>query len=309
MSDRRPLVTRRRLLGAAGAIAGAGALEYASLRGAFDHRRFPGEAAVARFRASLQALDGDEGLAEGAIVHVGHATHVVSVAGTRALTDPWFYDPAFGALSHRTGPAVGPEGIGALHAIVVTHDHADHADLRAMDRLDKRALALVATNDLAARVRALGFAVEVLAPWRSLTVGAATITAVPAVHDVYEVGYVFSGAGRALYFAGDTRLHDGMPAIAERFLLSAALLPVDGTRVTGTALSVMTPADATRAAASLRAPLVVPTHAEARFSDPLAGHVLASTIEGAAAAFAASVARSLPNVRCVVPSVGELIRV
>jgi L-ascorbate metabolism protein UlaG (beta-lactamase superfamily) len=257
----------------------------------------------------LRALDADPSLAQGAIVHVGHATHVLSVAETRVLTDPWFYDPAFGAMSHRTGPAVGPEGVGALSAIVVTHDHADHADLRAIDRLDKRALAVVATNDLAARVRALGFAVEVLSPWQSLGLGGAVITAVPALHDVYEVGYVLSGAGRTVYFAGDTRLHDEMAVIAERFPLSAALLPVDGTRVTGTALSVMTPDEATRAAALLRAPLVVPTHADARFSDPLAGHVLASTIDGAAAAFAASVARSLPHVRCVVPSAGELIRV
>jgi L-ascorbate metabolism protein UlaG (beta-lactamase superfamily) len=307
--SRQRWLTRRRALAGAGALAGIGVLEYASLRGSFDHRRFPGAAGAERYAASLDALARDPQLAAGAVVHVGHSTHAISVAGVRVLTDPWFYDPAFGALSHAAGPAVGPEEIGALDAVLVTHDHADHADMRAIDRLDKRALAVVATSDLAARARSLGYAAEVLAPWETIAVGGAQVTAVPGLHDVYEVGYVVSGAGRAVYFAGDTRLHDDLPAIAERFRLSAALLPVDGTRVTGAAMHVMTPDDATHAAATLRAPLVIPSHAEARFSDPLAGHVLATSIEGAASIFAARVARSLASVRCVVPAAGELVRV
>jgi L-ascorbate metabolism protein UlaG (beta-lactamase superfamily) len=307
--SRAAVLTRRRVLAGVGALAGAGVLEYTSLRGSFDHRSFPGATGAERYAASLAMLARDGDLDAGAVVHVGHSTHLISVAGVRALTDPWFYDPAFGALSHAKGPAVAPEGIGALDAVLVTHDHADHADMRAIDRLDKRAIAVVATNDLAARVRSLRLRAEVLAPWRTIAIGAARVTAVPGLHDVYEVGYVVEGAGRAVYFAGDTRLHDDIPAIAERFRLSAALLPVDGTRVTGEASYVMTPDDATRAAATLRAPLVIPSHAEARFSDPLAARVLASTIEGAPSIFAGAVARSLPRVRCVVPSAGDVVRV
>jgi L-ascorbate metabolism protein UlaG (beta-lactamase superfamily) len=309
--SRRHLLTRRRALAAAGAFVGAGVLEYASLAGAFDHRRFPRDRkGDVRYRTSIHALGNDSALADGAIVHVGHSTHVLSVAGARFLTDPWFFDPAFGALSHIAGPAVAPEDIGPLDAILISHDHADHADIRAVDRMDKSAVAIVATSEFGAKMQAAGFrAVEVLAPWRTISVGHATVTAVPGKHDIYEVGYVVVGAGRSIYFAGDTRLHEDLPAIAERFALSLAILPVDGTRLTGGAMHVMTPDDAVKAAAILRAKLVIPSHAEARFSDPLAGHVLASTIEGAPALFAARMARALPAVPCPVPSPGEVVGV
>jgi L-ascorbate metabolism protein UlaG (beta-lactamase superfamily) len=177
-----------------------------------------------------------------------------------------------------------------------------------MDRLDKRARVVVATADLGARIRALGFpVVDVLSPWESLPIGPAVVTAVPAQHDIYEVGYMVSGAGRAAYFAGDTRLFDGIRAIAESFRPSIAVLPVDGTRLTGGALHVMTPGDAVEAARILRPSLVVPSHAEAYLSDPLARYALASTIDGAGAIFVDRMSSSLPEVRATLPSPGDIL--
>jgi len=304
-----PKITRRRLLGggaAALAIGGAGFLEAQSFDGRYDHRSWPGASGADRFARSRAALAGSEG--DGALVHVGHSTHLISIAHVTFLTDPWFYDPAFGALAHVRGPAVAPEDVGALDVVLVTHDHADHADMRALDRLDKRARAIVATADLASRMRALGFAdVAVLPPWEELRVGAASVTAVPALHDVYEIGFVLRGAGRCVYFAGDSRLHPDLPAIAERFSPTAAILPVDGTRIRTGGRHVMTPDDAVSAARTLGVSLAIPSHAEARFSDPLAATFLASTIEGASALFRDRMSRSLPAVGCAVPASGELV--
>ncbi len=302
------LWTRRRALAAALAGAAAGAVEVLSLRGRFDHAALLPPSARERFAASRDALGSSPELSLGALVHVGHSTHLLAVAGARLLTDPWFYDPAFGALSHVRGPATLPESIGDLDALLVTHDHADHADMRAIDRLDKRALAIVATDDLAARVKALGFAdVTVLRPWETRTVGRARVTAVPAQHDVYEVGYVVEGAGRRVYFAGDTRLFDGLQEIAERLRPSAAILPVDGTRVRTGGLHVMTPDDAVIAAERLGVELAMPSHAEAYLSDTLARVALATVIEGAGGKFAQAMAMALPKVRCVVPESGALV--
>jgi L-ascorbate metabolism protein UlaG (beta-lactamase superfamily) len=300
---------RRALLAGGAALVGAGALEALSLDHAFDHRslptRVPGDAE--RYAASIARLEADAKLAAGAIVHVGHSTHLLSIAGARFVTDPWFYDPAFGALAHVGGPAVAPEQVGRLDAVLVTHDHADHADDRAMDRLDK-ARAIVATDELAARARRIGYKeVFVLREWQSMDVAGAKITCVPGKHDIYEIGYVVEGGGHKVYFAGDTRLHEDLPAIQERLAPSFAILPVDGTRLRGDPLHVMTPDDAVKAAKILGVAAAMPSHAETWFSDPLVSTFLATSIRGANQLFAARMREGLPAVRCVVPRPGELV--
>ncbi len=246
--------------------------------------------------------------ARASIVHVGHSTHLLSIGNYRILTDPWFFDPAFGALAHERPPAVRPTDLGRLDVILITHDHADHADLRAMDQMDKRALVIVSTSALAARIRGLGYReVGVLAPWEERKVASVTIAAVPALHDIYEIGFVVRGSDTSVYFAGDTRLHPDLPAIKERFAPEVSILPVDGTRLAGGALHVMTPDDAVLAARTLKSRLIVPSHAEAVFSDPLVAGFLASTVAHARTLFAEAMGRELPGVRCVVPEPGERV--
>lgn len=308
--ERRGRIGRRGLLtGAAVLLGGAGFVEYESLNGKFDHRSSPGASGNARYAASLAALEGGAaGITNGSVVHVGHSTHLLCMGGLRLLTDPWFYDPAFGALAHELPPAVLPRDVGRLDVVLITHDHADHADLRALDQMDKRATVLVATNALAARIRTLGYReVSVLAPWEVAKLEGATVTAVPGLHDIYEIGFVVSAGGKSVYFAGDSRLHPDLPAIAERFRPDISILSCDGTRLTGGALHVMTPEDAVTAARTLASRLVLPSHAEAVFSDPFAGHVLASTVARARFSFAEAMRRALPGIRCVVPEPGELV--
>jgi L-ascorbate metabolism protein UlaG (beta-lactamase superfamily) len=289
------MITRRRVLAGAAALAVAEAL---SLGGAFDHRAMERPTARARFAASAARLAAEDG-----VVHVGHSTHLIGVAGARFLTDPWFFDPAFGALAHARGPAAPPEEIGPLDAVLVTHDHPDHADRAAMDRLEKKC-AIVATSELARAARRLRFGeAHVLRPGESIPIGRARVTAVQARHDVYEVGFVVEGDGRSVYFAGDTRLFDEMRDIRP----TLAILPVDGTRVRGAGLHVMTPDDALRAAKLTGARTVIPSHAEARFSDPLAGALLATTIAGAAELFAEK-ARAA-GIACALPAPGDFVPV
>ena len=69
----------------------------------------------------------------------------------------------------------------------------------------------------------------------------------------------------------------------------------------------MRPEDAVVAAGQLGSKIVVPSHAEAYFSDPIAGTFLASTIAHAGAKLAAGITQALPGVECKVPAPGELV--
>jgi L-ascorbate metabolism protein UlaG (beta-lactamase superfamily) len=130
-----------------------------------------------------------------------------------------------------------------------------------------------------------------------------TLTAVPAIHEVYELGYVLQTATHSVYFAGDTALHPGLASIAERFAPSVAILPVDGTHTIDAPRLVMNPADAITATRTLGSALVVPSHADARFVEPVLSWY-ATQIDDAAASFARQLARALPSVQCAQPSIG-----
>jgi L-ascorbate metabolism protein UlaG (beta-lactamase superfamily) len=293
-------------------LAGAGlcALEGASLTGAFDHRRAVRATARERYRAALADID-RAGRAVSSIVHIGHSTHLVAIGGQRLLTDPWFSDPAFGALAHAAGPAVRPEELGPVDAILISHDHADHADLAALDGIEhKRSIpVIVGDAGLAARARRVGFAnVHALSPWERLPLGPGVdVHAVPALHDVPEIGFVIAGGRERIYFAGDSQLFEAHAAIAERLAPSFAILPVDGTRIRGGRSWVMDPTRAIEAARVLGVRAIMPSHADARFSDPFVGLALATTVSGAAAELARRARAALPGVTCHVPVPGDRV--
>jgi L-ascorbate metabolism protein UlaG (beta-lactamase superfamily) len=307
---KKKLITRRGLLKAGALLLGASGLEYESLSGSFDHDRRIIMGGESLFAASMDALAKSEALARGAIVHIGHSTHLLVVDGVRMLTDPWFYDPASGALRHELGLPVGPNQLEPLDAILITHEHADHVDHRALWFLEKEAVCLVATDALAAQLKNDGYKeVHVLRPWESYVVKGVKVTAVPGLHDIYEIGFVAQGSTKSVYFTGDSRLFPELAEIAERFSPTASILPVDGTRKRGGDLHVMRPEDAVVAARTLASRIVMPSHAEGILFDPLAKHVIDENIEHAGAIFADLMKRDLPAIACAVPRPGDLVAI
>jgi L-ascorbate metabolism protein UlaG (beta-lactamase superfamily) len=297
---------RRALVAGGAALSASAALEGLSLAGKFDHRRTHAASARERFRAAIADTQ------TSGVVHVGHSTHVVVAGGRRVLTDPWFCDPAFGALEHAVAPACTPDDLAELDAVALSHAHPDHADLAALDRLpDKRRVTLLAgTNELAAKLRARGFSsVRVLAPWESHDLGGAVVHAVPALHDVPEVGFVVASDSTSVYFAGDTAYHGAFAAIRERLSPSFAILPVDGLRLRGADHGTMNAREAARAARELGVRAAMPSHGEARFTDPLAEHVLTAGSSGGVEHFRRELSRELPQARCFVPGPGERVMV
>ncbi len=167
----------------------------------------------------------------------------------------------------RRGPRPASAARRGAAAVLISHLHHDHLDVPSLRSLgaDRR---IVVPHGGAALLRRAGFrSVEEIGVGESLAVGEVTVTATPAAHDgrrgpwgdrAPAIGYVVEGAGRRLYFAGDTDLFPEMAALA-RPRLDLALLPVWGWGPTlGT--GHLDPTRAADAAAILRPRVAVPIH-------------------------------------------------
>jgi L-ascorbate metabolism protein UlaG (beta-lactamase superfamily) len=164
------------------------------------------------------------------ITWVGHATVLVELDGLRLLTDP--------VLHHRIGPLVrivpDPEALGPVDCVLLSHLHADHADVRSLRSVDCRG-PLVAPHPGEAWLRGRGLARATdLRAGQDLRLGSVRVTATPATHDrrrwrfgpaADPVGYLIRGSG-SVYFAGDTDLFLAMAEL--RGQVDVALLPVWG---------------------------------------------------------------------------------
>jgi L-ascorbate metabolism protein UlaG (beta-lactamase superfamily) len=220
------------------------------------------------------------------LTHIGQSTHVVCLDGVRVLTDPWFCDPAYGSLTHEVAAPLSE--LGPLDAIVITHDHPDHADPVALDRYDDKSRpVIVGVKTLQDKLLALGYRdVRRLSLWETTTVKDLRISAVPALHDVPEVGFVLRSSNHRVYFAGDTAFDARQLAeIRDRHRPSVAILPVDGTAFRFREASSMTPEDAANAALLLGCSVAIASHADARFDDFVAEHVLTRHVPHAARRF------------------------
>jgi len=166
---------------------------------------------------------------------IGGPTALVEFGGFRFLTDPTFDDPGEYRLPHTTltktsRPACTPADIGAVDAVLLSHDqHADNLDRSGRDFLS-RAPRVFTTL---AGAKRLGGHAEGLAPWQTVTLTGPNgrsidVTAAPARHgpagieplagDV--IGFVLTisdGETRPIYITGDTVWYDGVAEVARRF--------------------------------------------------------------------------------------------
>ena len=200
----------------------------------------------------------------GLVSYYGHATVGIELAGVQVLTDPMLTQRV--AIIRRVGtrPQV-PRDVTRL--VLISHAHHDHLDRESLRRAGSE-VRLVVPVGLGGLVSGWGFGdVTELPVGGSLRHGEVVITSVRAVHSgrrvpfgpsAEAIGYVISGGGRTIYFAGDTDLFDEMTDIG-RLGLDLALLPVWGW---GPRLGPghLNPARAAEAVEILRPALAVPIH-------------------------------------------------
>ncbi|WP_396933197.1 MBL fold metallo-hydrolase [Mycolicibacterium sp.] len=219
-----------------------------------------------------------------AIGIIGGPTTVIDFAGLRLVTEPTFDAPRdYGAYRKEAGPAVRPEELGPVDAVLLSHDlHQDNFDHAGRDFARRAPLLLTgpqAAHRLGGNARGLRSfdATELRASGDAPPV---RVSAVPAQHgptdgerDEYgnintEVtGFVLEGEGLpTVYVSGDNTSMVPVREIADRFpTVDIAILHIGAARVAaknaGRPLT-LTADRATAVAELLGASIVVPVHCE-----------------------------------------------
>jgi L-ascorbate metabolism protein UlaG (beta-lactamase superfamily) len=210
---------------------------------------------------------------------VGGPTVVLEYAGLRLLTDPTFDAPGeyAGGLVKLTGPAVVADDVGAIDAVLLSHDHhSDNLDPAGRAFLPRAGRTLTTS----AGAERLGGNAVGLEPWATVELerpggGAVTVTAVPALHGPEGsepvtgpvIGFVLAADDApTLYVSGDNASVDVVREIAQRAgPIELAILFCGGVslpqRFDGAYLTLSADA-AAQAAEVLGARAVVPVHFE-----------------------------------------------
>ncbi|GAA4858411.1 MBL fold metallo-hydrolase [Actinomycetospora straminea] len=213
------------------------------------------------------------GPGEIAVTWLGHSSALLRVDGVTLLVDPVLAGGIPGARRRLTPPALTPEQLPPLDAVLISHDHYDHLDAPTLRRLPRDTPVLVG-GGAAPWFARRGFTdVTELDWWEGTRVGGVQVEFVPAHHWSRRTlldtcrrlwgGWVVTGAdGRSVLHAGDTGYGPFPARIGARHRdIAVALLPVGAYAPRRLLRGVhMDPAEAVRAAGDLGARHVVPIH-------------------------------------------------
>lgn len=179
--------------------------------------------------AQLAAQQGRDSL-----TWLGHACFLIRIGGHTVLTDPYLSDyaspvPGLGPRRY-AGTGIGLDRLPPVDMILLSHNHYDHLDKLALQRLAARnneAHFLVPLG-LAGMIRRLGFRNVRELDWGDLyTEGPLSVTALPAVHFSSRTpfdrnrtlwcGFALASARHRVYFAGDTGWGPVFDHVGERY--------------------------------------------------------------------------------------------
>ena len=218
------------------------------------------------------------------LTHIGGPTVLIESDGWRILTDPTFDPPGktykFGWGSKSTklsGPALAPDDLGPIDAVLLSHDH--HGD-----NLDDAGRALLAAAPTVitttAGARRLGGGGRGLGPWDVTSLDATgkptiEVTATPCRHGPPLsrpiVGHVIGFALRwdglrngVVWVSGDTVLYNGVRQVADRFDVDVAIVHLGDVQfpITGPVRYSMSARDAVELCSELRPRVAIPVHYE-----------------------------------------------
>jgi len=210
---------------------------------------------------------------------IGGPTALIETGRFRLLTDPTFDPPGLYQekpvrFEKTSGPAVAVDAIGALDAVLLTHDqHLDNLD-RSGRALLPRAGTTFTTRAGATR---LGGNATGMAPFETRVLqqpdgGKLFVTAAPARHgpvgieplsgDVVRFLLGTQQPGDTLYITGDTVWYEGIGEVSRRFSPKVVMLFTGAAQPRGSFLMTMGSNDALEAAHAFGKAAIVAVHNE-----------------------------------------------
>lgn len=165
----------------------------------------------------------------------GHSTLLVEMDETRILIDPVWSKHAspvpWVGVERFYDPVIALEDLPELNAIVISHDHYDHLDMKTVQRLARQQVQWIVPLGVGSHLEYWGVSkssITELDWWQSVQVEETTVTATPSRHrsgrsvtfsDVNATlwaGWAFNGPEHSVFYSGDTGMHDRFEEIGER---------------------------------------------------------------------------------------------
>ena len=184
-----------------------------------------GEAAA---RAGFEALEGAD-----SITWLGHASFLIRLAGKTIITDPYLTDyasPVVGNGPRRFVPAaIAIERLPPIDALVLSHNHYDHLDLRSVERLaGKDRMVVIVPLGLGSYFRERNYGDVREVDWHDrVDLGGITVTALPAIHfsrrtlfdrnKTLWMSVLIESDKSRVYFSGDTAYGPVFKEIGARY--------------------------------------------------------------------------------------------
>ncbi len=164
----------------------------------------------------------------------GHSSVLIEIDGVRVLTDPQWSErasPVSFLGPKRFHPPPAPlEALGHLDAVLISHDHYDHLDMRTVQTLAKAGVRFLVPLGVGAHLRRWTVPdsqITELDWWQEAPLpGGLRVVSVPARHfsgrglasnPTLWTSWALVGPRHRVFYSGDTGLHDQLATIADRF--------------------------------------------------------------------------------------------